>query len=171
MDIASTTSIARPAAEVFAFVADVRNDPKWHTDILEATLTDDRPVGAGSTFAIKFKPFMGQSEGTTTVASYEPPHRVVMTGRMGKMAPTITLTVEPEGAESRFTRAAPDHGPIHGRVDAQAQRGLPGEPQAGAREPRRLTLYSPRPRTVRCRRSGPRVRRREPDDASSAVTF
>jgi uncharacterized protein YndB with AHSA1/START domain len=84
----STTSIARPADEVFAFVSDVRNDPRWHTDILEARLTEGVSIGAGSTFAIRFKPFMGQSEGTMTVFEYEQPRRVVLRGRMGKMAPT-----------------------------------------------------------------------------------
>jgi uncharacterized protein YndB with AHSA1/START domain len=104
INVASSTSIARPAAEVFAFVTDVRNGPKWHTDILEAALTDDRPIGAGSTFAVRFKPFMGLSEGTMTVSAYEPPRRAVFEGRMGKMVPTVTMTVEPEGAGSRVTR-------------------------------------------------------------------
>ena len=104
MDIESTTSIARPAAAVFAFVSDVRNDPQWHTDILEAKLTADGPIGVGSVFEIKFKPFMGQSRGTTTVARYEPPHHVVFETQMGKMAPTVSLTVESEGDGSRFTR-------------------------------------------------------------------
>src|SRR5207244_9141017 len=94
MDIESTTSIARPAAAVFAFVSDVRNDPQWHTDILEAKLTADGPIGVGSVFEIKFKPFMGQSRGTTTVARYEPPHHVVFETQMGKMAPTVSLTVD-----------------------------------------------------------------------------
>ena len=47
---------------------------------------------------------MGQSEGTATVSEYEPPRRVVFQGRMGKMAPTLILTVEPKGQGSRFTR-------------------------------------------------------------------
>ena len=100
----SSTSIARPAAEVFEFVADVRNDPRWHTDILEAHLAGEGPIGQGSTFAVKFKPFMGQSEGSVTVAKYEPPRRLELRGQMGKMAPTLTLSVEPQGDGSRFTR-------------------------------------------------------------------
>lgn len=58
----SSTSIARPASEVFEFVSDLRNDPQWHTDILEARLAGDGPIGQGATFAIRFKPFMGKSE-------------------------------------------------------------------------------------------------------------
>lgn len=104
MIIENQATIARPAEEVFAFVADPRNDPKWHTDVLEAHRTDDGPVGAGTTYSVSFKPFMGVSEGTITVREYAPPQRVVFDGRMGTMTPTVTFTVEPDGAGSRFTR-------------------------------------------------------------------
>jgi carbon monoxide dehydrogenase subunit G len=100
----STTSIARPAADVFEFVSDLRNDPRWHTDILEARLAEEGPIGKGLTFIVRFKPFMGQSEGTVTVSDYEPPRRIVLQGKMGKMAPTVILSVEPQGEGSRFTR-------------------------------------------------------------------
>jgi uncharacterized protein YndB with AHSA1/START domain len=99
-----TESFARPAAEVFAFVSDVRNEPRWHTDVLDARLTEGASVAKGSTFAVKFKPFMGQSEGTITVVEYEAPRRVVFRGRMGKMEPTVIHTVEPNGEGCRFTR-------------------------------------------------------------------
>ncbi|MGH2751150.1 MAG: SRPBCC family protein [Actinomycetota bacterium] len=56
----ASTSIARDAAEVFEFVSDLRNDPRWHTDILEARLTEEGPVGEGSTFAAGLElPFAG----------------------------------------------------------------------------------------------------------------
>jgi uncharacterized protein YndB with AHSA1/START domain len=102
--IESTTSIARSPADVFVFVSDVRNDPGWHTDVLEARLTEGVSVKEGSTFAVRFKPFMGQSEGTVTVSKYEPPRCVVFKGRMGKMAPSVIITVEPNGGGSRITR-------------------------------------------------------------------
>jgi uncharacterized protein YndB with AHSA1/START domain len=102
--IESTTSIARSAADVFAFVSDVRNDPRWHTDVLEARLTEGASVVEGSTFAVRFKPFMGQSEGTITISECEPPGRVVLQGRMGKLTPSVILTVEPDGWGARITR-------------------------------------------------------------------
>jgi hypothetical protein len=50
-------------------------------------------------FAVRFKPYMGQSEGTFTIVEYEAPRRVVFRGRIGKMEPTLTHTVEPNGGE------------------------------------------------------------------------
>jgi uncharacterized protein YndB with AHSA1/START domain len=99
-----TESFGRPPTEVFAFVSDVRNEPRWHTDVLEAKLTGGASVAKGSTFAVKFKPFMGQSEGTITVVEYDAPRRVVFRGRMGKMEPTVIHIVEPDDRGSRFTR-------------------------------------------------------------------
>lgn len=106
ISIESSELIARPADQVFAFVSDIRNDPQWHTDILEAEYDGSAPPGltAGATFRTRFKPFMGQSEGTGTVTVYEPPRRVVLTSQMGNMKPVLTLTVEPDGGGSRITR-------------------------------------------------------------------
>ena len=84
----STESIARPPADVFAYVSDVRNDPNWHTDILEAGWTDADSPAAGATFWTKFKPFMGLSEGTGVVFAYMSPHRIVLDEEMGKFRPT-----------------------------------------------------------------------------------
>ena len=88
-----TESLARPAAEVFAFIADVRNDPTWHTDVLEVRSSTDA-VGMGTVFDVKVKPSMGVSEGTMTVTRFEPGRLVEYQGRMGKMAPTVTNICE-----------------------------------------------------------------------------
>jgi hypothetical protein len=60
-----TSSVASSSS--FAFIADVRNDPRWHTDVLEARLIEDAVVDKGSTFEITTKPVMGMSGGTVTV--------------------------------------------------------------------------------------------------------
>jgi uncharacterized protein YndB with AHSA1/START domain len=104
ISIESSEWIDRPAEEVFAFVSDVRNDPQWHTDILEAEYDAAGPLMTGAAFRTRFKPFMGLSEGTGTITAFEPPRRVVLTEQMGKFKPVLTLTVEPDGGGSRITR-------------------------------------------------------------------
>jgi uncharacterized membrane protein len=50
----SSTFIARPAAEVFAYVADVRNDPNWHKDVHSATVVKGNgQLGEGTIFDVK----------------------------------------------------------------------------------------------------------------------
>jgi hypothetical protein len=85
-------------------VADVRNDPRWHTDVLEAQLTSGTVVAEGTTFTIRFRPFMGMSEGTGIVTVYEQPHRFVIEERMGKFEAKIILIIEPNFAGSQITR-------------------------------------------------------------------
>lgn len=42
--------IERPVDEVFDFVADTTNDPRWHTTVVEGQRTSLGPVGLGATF-------------------------------------------------------------------------------------------------------------------------
>jgi len=105
MKVERQISIARPPAEVLAYVADVRNDPTWHTDVLEASSSTD-DVAVGTVFNVRVKPSMGVSEGTMTVHRLEPGKVVQFEGHMGKnMAPTVTNTVEADGSGTRLTRS------------------------------------------------------------------
>jgi carbon monoxide dehydrogenase subunit G len=103
MQVDTTTTIARPPTEVFAFVADVRNDPAWHTDVLDVSSSTE-VVGKGTVFDVKVKPSMGVSEGTMTVTRFEPDTVIEYEGRMGKMAPTVTHVCEAAGEGTRVTR-------------------------------------------------------------------
>ena len=103
MRVERQISIARPPAEVFDYIADVRNDPSWHTDVLEVRSSTE-VVGMGTTFDVRVKPSMGVSEGSMTVSRFEPGRLVEFRGQMGKMAPTVTNICEPDGKGTRVTR-------------------------------------------------------------------
>lgn len=103
MKVERTISVARPPAEVFSYIADVRNDPTWHTDVLEVRSSSD-VVGMGTVFTVKVKPSMGVSEGTMTVSRFEPGKLIEFHGRMGKMEPTVTNICEPVAQGTRVTR-------------------------------------------------------------------
>jgi uncharacterized protein YndB with AHSA1/START domain len=103
MRVERTITIARQPADVFRFVADVRNDPTWHTDVLEVRSSSD-VVELGTVFHVKVKPSMGVSEGTMTVSRLEPGELVEFRGRMGRMEPTVTNICEPDKEGTRVTR-------------------------------------------------------------------
>ena len=103
MRVQRSVSIARPPGEVFGYVSDIRNDPSWHTDVLEVSSSTET-VGTGTVFNVRVKPSMGVSEGTITVSKLEPGRLVEFQGRMGKMAPVVTNIVEPEGQGARVIR-------------------------------------------------------------------
>jgi uncharacterized protein YndB with AHSA1/START domain len=104
MKVEREISIERPPEEVFAYVSDVRNDPAWHTDVLEVSSSTEA-VELGTVFKVRVKPSMGVSEGTMTVHRLEPGQLVEFDGLMGKkMKPTVTNITEPEGRGTRFRR-------------------------------------------------------------------
>jgi uncharacterized protein YndB with AHSA1/START domain len=102
---AESVVVAGTPEEVFRYVADLRNEPNWHVDIASVPPgTDPVPV-VGKTYALKFKPFMGKTDGTFTALEVEPGARVVYRGDFAGLQPQITYTVEPAGDGTRFTRA------------------------------------------------------------------
>jgi len=50
-----STLINRPVADVFAFVANFENHPKWETDFQEVKLLASRPGGVGTTYQCMLK--------------------------------------------------------------------------------------------------------------------
>jgi carbon monoxide dehydrogenase subunit G len=97
----SSTFIARRAEDVFAYVADVRNDQHWHKDVKSATvIKGDGQLAVGTVFDVK-----GMVSGTEEIITYEAPHKVVLKGGdMGKIVPTEIRTIQPVDGGVRFTR-------------------------------------------------------------------
>ena len=102
---AESVLIARPPDEVFRYVADLRNEPSWHVDVASVPSgTDPVPI-VGKSYPLKFKPFMGKTDGVFTAIAVEPGARVVYQADFAGLQPRITYTVEREGEGTRFTRA------------------------------------------------------------------
>jgi len=101
---AESVVVARTVAEVFRYVADLRNEPNWHVDVaFVSPETDPVPV-VGKTYDLKFKPFMGKTDGSFTALEVEPGARVVYRADFAGLQPRITYTVEPAGEGTLFTR-------------------------------------------------------------------
>jgi uncharacterized protein YndB with AHSA1/START domain len=65
-EFSASTVIDRPIADVFAFLADGTNDPKFSPRVQEIRQTTDGPVGAGTVFESKVK-----DAGMTTSRKFE----------------------------------------------------------------------------------------------------
>jgi uncharacterized protein YndB with AHSA1/START domain len=102
--IAASQTIARPIEDVFAFVSDATNEPKWHTDVLEVSRTSNGPAGAGSTFRWVVD-FMGHKEMHVRVVGFEPNRREFIQATSGAMLPMITFLFEAHGGGTRFSRS------------------------------------------------------------------
>jgi uncharacterized protein YndB with AHSA1/START domain len=104
IDVEATINIDRPVGEVFAYVQDENNIPKWDPDLLKATKTSSGLIGKGTTYHLDIKPFMGETKGSGEVVAYEPNRRIELQFVIGKLKPHVFHLFEPAGSGTKFTR-------------------------------------------------------------------
>lgn len=93
---ASITIDATPD-EVFRFVADVANLPRWQPGILSATRTSPDPVGVGSTARV-VRDLAGHSMTVDlAITEFQPGRRLALTSEASGVRVTATLETEPAG--------------------------------------------------------------------------
>ena len=100
-----SADIERAPADVFRYVADLRNEPAWHVDIASVPADTPAEPQIGRIIPVKFQPFMGKTDGTFTALEVERGARIVYRGDFAGLQPVITYRVEAAGAGARFTRA------------------------------------------------------------------
>jgi len=90
-------TVARPAPEVFDVMADVRNEPRWNSQVSSAELTSGEPIGAGSVFHTvnRGQPYNGR------ITEYERPDRLTfaVSGRRLDILASMELTEVPGGTQ------------------------------------------------------------------------
>ncbi len=100
LNIQSRIDIDRPAAEVFDFVADQTNAPKWQTGLHEVRRITPGPLGVGTehVFARRFAGMDIESRNRFT--RYEPGRFVSFEIPSGKITGEASYLVEPTGANT-----------------------------------------------------------------------
>jgi hypothetical protein len=100
----NTVTIQRPAEDVFAFLADFENVPRWNYAIEETTKTSPGPVGVGSTYRqTRSIPRRGQEGFEVTV--FDPTRRLAIEGEIGPFQARINYLLEPMGDATKVTNA------------------------------------------------------------------
>lgn len=100
----SSVQIAKPLEEVFSFVSNPTNEPRWHTDVQEvASPSEGVQLGTRMTWTLSF---MGRRDMELEVVDFVPNQREQLQaqGPMMGMKPTITYLFERSGAGTKFTR-------------------------------------------------------------------
>ncbi|MEX0698848.1 MAG: SRPBCC family protein [Acidimicrobiia bacterium] len=93
--------IERPVEEVFDYVSDQTNEPRWHTDVLEVDPKQPVHLGSKVTWLVKF---MGTNRYVSEVTGFEPHRRIELTATEGPLKPTLTHRFEPANGGTRYTR-------------------------------------------------------------------
>ena len=95
MDLNARRDIDRPAAEVFAFVSDSSNNPRWQKGQLSCVWTSPPPIGVGSTYDQEAR-FLGRLvRNTFEVIEYQAGHAITIRSVEGSFPITVRRTVEP----------------------------------------------------------------------------
>ncbi len=105
MEFANTVTIERPVDDVFQFLADFENVPKWNYAIVETRKTSPGPVGVGVTYR-QLRSVPSTSEERFEVTAFEPDRRLAIRGDLGPLQGTLTYELEPAGNGTRLTNTA-----------------------------------------------------------------
>ena len=100
-------TIGRSAGEVFAFVADGLNGPKWRPGILDIALVSGTGLGATYKQGVK-GPGGRRIDADYRITAYEPGHRLAFEAIAGPVRPTGEYVFEtvPGGTSLTFSLAA-----------------------------------------------------------------
>jgi uncharacterized protein YndB with AHSA1/START domain len=88
--------IKRPVDEVFDFVADERNEPRYNPRMLHAEKVSDGPIGVGTEFRVETATRRGSAEMAIEITRYERRNRLESSTRLSNMniAGALTSTLE-----------------------------------------------------------------------------
>jgi carbon monoxide dehydrogenase subunit G len=97
--------IAASPAEIYAFLADPANLPRWQTGIVSAERTSPAPTQRGSTARV-VRELMGQRiAADITVTEAVPDHRLVVSSTVSGISVTASLDLTPQDAGTRVVFA------------------------------------------------------------------
>ena len=97
LTMTASIEIDRPAGEVFAYVADMANNPEWQRGQRRCTWTSEPPLRIGSTYDQEAS-FLGRSiVSSFEVVELEPGRRIRIVSTAGTMPIDVTRIVEPTG--------------------------------------------------------------------------
>lgn len=93
--VESSVYIERPSGEVFDYLSDFANNPRWQSGMQEAYFTSEGNVGVGSTYS-QVARFLGRRiESNFLVVAFEPGQMIKITSTSGSFPITVTRSVEP----------------------------------------------------------------------------
>lgn len=105
MKFSNTITIERFTHDVFEFVSDLENIPKWNYAIAETRKASEGPVGVGTTYR-QVRSVPSRSEETLQVTQFEPDRRFAVHGGLGPFEGTLSYEFEDVGGITRLTNQA-----------------------------------------------------------------
>src|ERR1043166_6623368 len=103
IDVTHTVTIDRPVSEVFNFVAETSNEPKWDIDVQEVVQPTQGPLTAGTRYEWVLK-LLGTKRIAGEVTAFESNRLIELTTKEVPILPKITHTFEADWGQNIYTR-------------------------------------------------------------------
>lgn len=100
----NTVTIQKPAGEVFAFLADFENIPKWNYAIEETTKASAGPVGVGTRYR-QTRSIPSRTTEDFEVTVFEPASRLAIHGHIGPFQATISYVLDAAAGSTRLVNS------------------------------------------------------------------
>ena len=94
--------IQRPAEDVFDFVADERNEPRYNPRMVVAELISDEPIGLGTRFRAELKTGRQTMPMTIELTGFDRPRRLASATHSSMMDTVGAIVFEPASAGTRM---------------------------------------------------------------------
>jgi uncharacterized protein YndB with AHSA1/START domain len=106
MEIVRSVVIDRPIDEVFAFVADPRNDPRWCSKLVSVEQVEGDATGPGGRWRVVHRPvpLRPAREMRYECVSWDPPRRIEWREDDGHDVIDVVYELEPAGTSTRFAQ-------------------------------------------------------------------
>jgi Polyketide cyclase / dehydrase and lipid transport len=95
--------IARSREDVFSFLADLENVPRWNPAIEATRKTSPSAVGVGTTYR-QMRSVPKRSEETIEITSFEPPRQLMIEGQIGPFRAQVGYMLEVDADDAEATR-------------------------------------------------------------------
>lgn len=106
MQVERSVTISRHIKQVFAFVSNPDNNPRWQPDVIEHRKLTDGQMSVGTKFRHVSK-FMGRRiEVIGRVTEYEPNRKIAFQVESGTLPYTIEYLMAPVNNATKFTYAS-----------------------------------------------------------------
>ena len=101
--IEHAVEIDRPVEEIFCFIANPENEPKWRAGLTTSDVSPEGPMEVGST-GRRVQSFLGRKmENDWTVTELTPNSRIAIKSTSGQTSYGAAYSLEPSGDGTRLT--------------------------------------------------------------------
>jgi uncharacterized protein YndB with AHSA1/START domain len=89
----NTVMIQRPIEDVFGFLSDFENAPKWNYAIVETRKVSEGAVGVGTIYQ-QVRSVPSRSEERFEVTAYNPPRQLEIRGQLGPFPARLSYALD-----------------------------------------------------------------------------